>query len=261
MQSAPDAGDLFLPEPEPREVRYTVISVDDHVVEPPHMFEGRLPAALADRAPRIVETPEGHQVWEFEGERYTQVGMNAVAGRRPETVRLEPFRFDQMRPGCYDIDARVRDMDINGVWASLNFPSQITGLLRPGVLRRQGPRARRWPASGPGTTGSSRSGTRAIPSGSSRSGSPSSPTPAAAAAEIRRNAARGFTSVTLPERPHRSACPRCGTASTGTRSSRPCVETDTVISPARRQLGPDAAAARAGTTPCSSGPRCSASCR
>ncbi len=35
--------DLFLPEPEPREVRYTVISVDDHLVEPPHMFEGRLP--------------------------------------------------------------------------------------------------------------------------------------------------------------------------------------------------------------------------
>jgi hypothetical protein len=32
-----------------------------------------------------------------------------------------------MRPGCYDVDARVRDMDINGVWASVNFPSQITG--------------------------------------------------------------------------------------------------------------------------------------
>ena len=27
-----------------------------------------------------VETRKGHQVWEFEGERYTQVGMNAVAG-------------------------------------------------------------------------------------------------------------------------------------------------------------------------------------
>ena len=108
-------------------MKYTVISVDDHVVEPPHTFEGRLPAALQDRAPRIVETPRGHQVWEFEGERYTQVGMNAVAGRRPETVKFEPFRFDQMRPGCYDVDARVRDMDVNGVWASVNFPSQITG--------------------------------------------------------------------------------------------------------------------------------------
>src|ERR1700731_4331326 len=79
------ALDIFLPEPEPREVRFTVISVDDHVVEPRHMFEGRVPTALADRGPRIVETAEGHQVWEFEGERYTQVGMNAVAGRRPET--------------------------------------------------------------------------------------------------------------------------------------------------------------------------------
>ncbi len=126
LRSVP-VDDLFLPEPEPREVRYTVISVDDHVVEPAHTFEGRVPAALADRAPRIVETPEGHQVWEFEGERYTQVGMNAVAGRRPETYGLEPFRFDQMRPGCYDVDARVRDMDINGVWASVNFPSMITG--------------------------------------------------------------------------------------------------------------------------------------
>ena len=34
---------LFLPEPEPRQVAYTVISVDDHLVEPRHMFEGRLP--------------------------------------------------------------------------------------------------------------------------------------------------------------------------------------------------------------------------
>ncbi len=42
---------LFLPEPLPREVKYTVISVDDHVVEPPHTFEGRLPTHLQDRAP------------------------------------------------------------------------------------------------------------------------------------------------------------------------------------------------------------------
>src|ERR1700722_4610265 len=39
------ADELFLPEPKPRQVRYTVISVDDHVVEPAHTFENRLPAA------------------------------------------------------------------------------------------------------------------------------------------------------------------------------------------------------------------------
>src|SRR6266513_2058828 len=93
----------LLPDPVPREVKYTIISVDDHLVEPPGMFEGRLPARYQPLAPRIVETPEGHQVWEFDGGRFTQVGMNALAGRRLQTVKLEPFRFEHMRPGCYDI--------------------------------------------------------------------------------------------------------------------------------------------------------------
>ena len=108
-------------------VKYTVISVDDHVVEPPHTFEGRLPPR--SRTARRGSSRRARDIRSGSSrvERYTQVGMNAVAGRRPETVKLEPFRFDQMRPGCYDVDARVRDMDINGVWASVNFPSQITG--------------------------------------------------------------------------------------------------------------------------------------
>jgi len=197
---------LFLPDPDPRPVFATVISVDDHVVEPPDTFVGRLPAPLADRAPRIVETPEGHQVWEFEGERYTQVGMNAVAGRRPETYSLEPFRFDQMRPGCYDIEARVRDMDINGVWASVNFPSQITGFCgrvffnaRDRELGLACIRAwndwlyEDWYQVHP---------TRIVPLGITYLADPEW-----AVAEIRRNAERGFTSMTFPERPHEIGLP------------------------------------------------------
>ena len=57
----------LLPDPEPRPVKYTLISADDHLMEPPHTFEGRLPAKLQDRAPRIIETAEGHQVWSIEG--------------------------------------------------------------------------------------------------------------------------------------------------------------------------------------------------
>ena len=70
---------LFLPEPEPADVRYTIVSVDDHVVEPPYLFERYLPKNLRDRGPQLIETPEGHQVWQFEGEMFTQVGMNAVS--------------------------------------------------------------------------------------------------------------------------------------------------------------------------------------
>ena len=55
----------FLPEPEPRATKYVVVSVDDHIVEPRDAFEGRFPAHLADRAPRIIETETGAESWLF----------------------------------------------------------------------------------------------------------------------------------------------------------------------------------------------------
>jgi predicted TIM-barrel fold metal-dependent hydrolase len=223
------ADDLFLPEPAPRPVRCTIISVDDHVVEPPHTFEGRLPASLQPRAPRIVETRRGHQVWEFEGARYTQVGMNAVAGRRPETVDVEPFRFDQMRPGCYDVDARVHDMDLNGVWASVNFPSQITGFCGSvffgGEDRDLGLACVRawndwlfeeWYEQHP---------SRIVPLGITYLADART-----AADEIRRSAARGFRSVTFPERPHAIGLPSLWDREHWDPIIAACVETDTVIS-------------------------------
>jgi predicted TIM-barrel fold metal-dependent hydrolase len=219
---------LFAPEPEPREVRYTVISVDDHLVEPPGMFEGRLPARLQDRAPKVVETSRGHQVWEFDGNRYTQVGMNAVAGRRPESVAVEPFRFDQMRPGCWDIDARIRDMDINGVWASLNFPSQITGFCGRVFSTAKDPELgiettrawndwlfEEWYSPYP---------ERIIPLGITYLTDP-----VVGAAEIRRNAERGFKSVALPERPHRIGLPSIF-EDYWEPIIEACADTDTVIS-------------------------------
>jgi len=42
----------LLPDPEPRQRQHVVISVDDHVIEPPDMFEGRLPAAWATVPPK-----------------------------------------------------------------------------------------------------------------------------------------------------------------------------------------------------------------
>ena len=224
----PLTGELFLPEPEAREVKVTVISVDDHLVEPRDMFEGRLPARLQDRAPRIVEDEWGHEVWEFDGERYSQVGMNAVAGRRPETVKVEPFRFDQMRRGCWDVDARVRDMDLNGVWASLSFPSMITGFcgrvysqcsdaeLGLAVTRAWNDWMHdEWWSPHP---------ERIIPLGITWLADPE-----VGAEEIRRNAARGFRSVTLPERPHRIGLPSIFT-DWWEPILRACAETGTVVS-------------------------------
>ena len=221
--------DLFLPEPEPRDVYFTIISVDDHLVEPSHTFEDRMPSALAAQAPRIVETPEGHQVWEFEGDVYSQVGMNAVAGRRRETVNLEPFRFEQMRPGCFDVEARVADMDLAGIWASMNFPSAITGFCGRVFFNAKNHdlglaciRAwndwlfEEWYEPHPD---------RIIPLGITYLAEPGK-----AAAEIRRNAERGFRSVTFPERPHMVGLPSLWDREHWDPIIEACVETETVVS-------------------------------
>lgn len=100
-----------------------LVSVDDHVVEPPTLFEGRLSKRAAEYAPRIVTLENGREVWMFEGKAMPNVGLNAVAGRVPEEYGLDPLAFSQMRPGCFDIHERIRDMNVNGVLGSMNFPS------------------------------------------------------------------------------------------------------------------------------------------
>ncbi len=102
-----------------------LVSVDDHVVEPPDMFEGRVPAKYAGREPKVVHNDDGTDVWSYEGSRIPNVGLNAVVGRPPEEYGIEPTSFAEMRPGCYDINERIRDMNANGVLGSMCFPSFV----------------------------------------------------------------------------------------------------------------------------------------
>jgi predicted TIM-barrel fold metal-dependent hydrolase len=100
-----------------------MISVDDHLVEPPDMFAGRLPAAIQDLAPRVERLPNGSDVWLFNGNQIPNIGLNAVAGRPKEEYGIEPTAFDEMRPGCFDVHERIKDMNAGGVLGSMNFPS------------------------------------------------------------------------------------------------------------------------------------------
>jgi predicted TIM-barrel fold metal-dependent hydrolase len=100
-----------------------LVSVDDHVVEPPDLFARHLPAAWRSRAPRVERTSRGDDVWVFEGRKLPNIGLNAVVGRPPEEYGVEPTSYGQMRRGCWDVHARIDDMNANGVLASMCFAS------------------------------------------------------------------------------------------------------------------------------------------
>ena len=100
-----------------------VVSVDDHVVEPPDMFERHVPAKYKDIAPRLIRKDDGSDVWAFQGFEVPNIGLNAVAGRPKEEYGIDPTSFDEIRDGCFDVEKRILDMNANGVLGSLNFPS------------------------------------------------------------------------------------------------------------------------------------------
>jgi predicted TIM-barrel fold metal-dependent hydrolase len=117
----------LLPDP-PRAHRYfPVISADDHLIEPADMFEGRVAAKFADLAPRIVVDDDGNEAWLYDGQVNPNLGLAAVAGRPIEECTYDPARYSEMRRGTWDIEARVHDMDLDGVYAAINFPSALAG--------------------------------------------------------------------------------------------------------------------------------------
>ena len=120
-----------------------IVSVDDHVVEPAHVWEQWLPAKHRDKGPRVERRgigtmrhvgggtyeqtfdPDGPQAdcWVYEDLVYIHKRHVAAVGFDRDDMTMSPMTYDEMRPGCYEPKARVDDMELNWVEASLSFPS------------------------------------------------------------------------------------------------------------------------------------------
>jgi predicted TIM-barrel fold metal-dependent hydrolase len=121
-----------------------IISVDDHVVEPAHVWERWLPPKLRDRGPKVVRrgvrgiafagaatykedfddsSPTKADTWVYEDLVYTHKRMVAAVGYPRDEMTMTPITYDDMRPGCYDPKARLADMDLNGVEGSACYPT------------------------------------------------------------------------------------------------------------------------------------------
>ena len=100
-----------------------LVSVDDHVVEPSDMFDNHLSGRYADRKPYVRRKRSGVDVWVYDGHEIANLAINAVAGRPKEEYGVDPTSLDQIRPGCFDVDERIKDMNAAGMLGSMCFPS------------------------------------------------------------------------------------------------------------------------------------------
>jgi predicted TIM-barrel fold metal-dependent hydrolase len=101
---------------------YKIFSVDDHIIEPADVWSSRVPTKYRELAPHVVEE-DGREYWEYEGQRNMTMGLNAVAGMPRDQWGMEPARYSDMIPGCYNPAERAKDLLSQGVVASVNFPT------------------------------------------------------------------------------------------------------------------------------------------
>lgn len=102
-------------------MRRKLFSVDDHIIEPPHVWVERLPEKYRDAGPRVVEI-DGKQGWNYEDQRIHSIGLNAVAGLPQDQWATDPVRYDVIQPACYQPEARAEAFRADGIVASLAFP-------------------------------------------------------------------------------------------------------------------------------------------
>jgi predicted TIM-barrel fold metal-dependent hydrolase len=102
-----------------------IASVDDHIIEPPTMFDQHLSAEHRKLAPRYVKDAQGNGLWrwEHEGIQTFNVGLNAVVGRPKDEYGTEPANIEQMRAGTWDPKLHVDDMNAGGIFTSVCFPT------------------------------------------------------------------------------------------------------------------------------------------
>jgi predicted TIM-barrel fold metal-dependent hydrolase len=119
-----------------------IVSVDDHVIEPPDLWTSRLPSRHRDVGPRVERLPAGElalagaryverpgtdgplvDYWVYEDRYQSLKRAVAASGRRREDMTMTSTTYDDVRPGCYDPAARLADMDENWTQASLCYPN------------------------------------------------------------------------------------------------------------------------------------------
>ncbi len=111
---------------EPTGRKYSLISADSHVVEPPDLWEKWLPAKYRDRAPKLVKDEEGGDAWQYNAKGMAApLGLVSCVGIPRDKMRWTGFRYgDNVHPSVHDGKARLEILDIDGVDAEFLYGPQ-----------------------------------------------------------------------------------------------------------------------------------------
>lgn len=104
-----------------------VVDADGHVLEPFGIWE-RVDRKFRDRVPRLVKSDHGRDCLAIDGRTIStstlSFGALIGAAGRPQTLQtFETLTYADARAGGSDPDARITDMDLEGIDTAILYPS------------------------------------------------------------------------------------------------------------------------------------------
>ncbi len=108
-------------------VEYRMIDADSHVNEPADVWQSRVPSALRERAPKLVELDGGRIAWSYDGGKRITPVQTALAGVDVTAYNREGARWSEVRPASYDPHARLEDMELDMIQAQVIYPGVALG--------------------------------------------------------------------------------------------------------------------------------------
>jgi predicted TIM-barrel fold metal-dependent hydrolase len=108
-------------------------SGDSHFLERAELYEEILPPEVAKRMPHAVKDPDGA---------FETVHIDGASFRRalPKPAQQEFYEASMRAPGAGDVQLRLQDLDQEGIWGELVFPSlgMWNASIRDPELLREG---------------------------------------------------------------------------------------------------------------------------
>jgi predicted TIM-barrel fold metal-dependent hydrolase len=132
---------------------FKIISVDDHVVEPPDLWTSRVSKKFGDRIPHVerdrikmsyigremtfergVKDGEWCDLWVYDGYQFPFTKVIAAIGF--ENLENDPVTFDSIHPSAWIQKDRITAMDVDHLEASMCYPNVFSRFCGQTFLER-----------------------------------------------------------------------------------------------------------------------------
>jgi len=110
-------------------VNFKIVDGDTHIIEAPDLWQTRVSEKFREKAPILVKAPHGGAAWSYEGGKEIKSVSPTlnVLGISPVQWTLFCEGYEDLSPGAWVPEERIKDMAIDMIDTHIIYPSFVMG--------------------------------------------------------------------------------------------------------------------------------------